>query len=309
MSKEKAEYKFHSRRGFIKTSGYLAGAALFSNLTACAPKLPAGNKVPLYAHLWVYASRYPPNWDCTPILDEVFSELKYAGLQGVEMMEVQFRHNDVVARLKELIQKYSLPVTGTSYNAPMWKKDESNKILEDVALVTERLSAVGGTILGITVGDARHKKTEEELDTQGEVLKKIISVCTKNKVEPNLHNHTFEVVDNMHDLKGTMERVPELKLGPDLNWLVRGGVDPVWFIKTYGHKMMYMHIRDQDAAGKWTEAVGEGVIDFPAIAGALKEVNYKGRAAIELAFDKPPVNPVKEDWRKSRDYVKKVFGW
>jgi sugar phosphate isomerase/epimerase len=309
MAKNSAPYNNYSRRYFLKTSSYLAGAALFTNLAGCAAKIPAGNKVPLYAHLWVYASRYPPNWDCTPILDEVFSELKYAGLQGVEMMEIHFRHDDIVSRLKELIQKYSLPVTGTSYNGNMWKKSEGQKILEDVELVTQRLNAVGGTMLGITVGDAKHIKTEEELDTQGELLKKIISVCAKNKIEPNLHNHTFEVNNNMHDFKGIISRVPELKLGPDLNWLVRGGVDPVWFIKTYGHKMVYMHIRDQDAKGLWTETVGEGVMDFTAIAKALKEINYKGKAAIELAFDKPPVNPVKEDWKKSRDYVKKVFGW
>jgi sugar phosphate isomerase/epimerase len=73
--------------------------------------------------------------------------------------------------------------------------------------------------------------------------------------------------------------------------------------------MVYMHIRDQDADGKWTEAVGEGVMNFPAIARALKDINYKGKAAIELAFDKPAVNPVREDWKKSRQYVKKVFGW
>ncbi len=70
-----------------------------------------------------------------------------------------------------------------------------------------------------------------------------------------------------------------------------------------------MHIRDQKADGKWTEAVGEGVIDFPAIAKALKEINFKGKAAIELAFDAPPVRTVREDWKLSREYVRKVFGW
>lgn len=54
--------------------------------------------------------------------------------------------------------------------------------------------------------------------------------------------------------------------------------------------------------------MGEGVIDFPAIAKALKEINYNGKAAIELAFDEPSKNPVREDWKKSREYVRKVFG-
>jgi sugar phosphate isomerase/epimerase len=301
----------YSRRNFLKTAGGIAGASLFSNFINKDLFATKNNiaKVPVYAHLWVYASRYPPDWDCTPILDDIFGDLKYAGLEGVELMEVLLRHNDAVPRLNDLIQKYQLPVTGTSYYGDMWNKNNHQKILEDIDLVVERLHLVGGTMLGITVGDAKHIKTEEELDAQAELLKKIMVVCNKNKVEPNIHNHTFEVTNNLYDLKGILERIPGIKLGPDLNWLVRAGVDPVWFIKTYGHQMVYMHIRDQRADGKWTEAVGEGVINFPAIAKALKEVNYKGKAAIELAFDEPPKNPVKEDWKKSRDYVRKVFGW
>ncbi len=303
--------RMKSRRNFIKTAGSLTGGFMLNGLIN---EKSFGNNysshtVPLYAHLWVYASRYPPDWDCTPILKDVFSDLKYAGFQGVELMEIILRHDDAVTRLRELTQKYFLPVTGTSYNANMWKKDEHQKILEDIELVVERLHAAGGTMLGITVGDAKHVKTEDELDAQAELLKKIIAVCDKNKVEPNLHNHTFEVTNGLHDLKGTLERIPGIKLGPDLNWLVRGGVDPVWFIKTYGQQMVYMHIRDQKSDGKWTEAVGEGVTDFAAIAKALKDINYKGRAAVELAFEGPPKVGVAENWKTSRVYVKKIFGW
>lgn len=300
-----------SRRKFIKTTGSLAGAAMLSSLLNKNywEKEPTSYKIPLYGHLWVYASRYPPNWDCTPILDDVFSDLKYAGLQGVELMEIILKQTDAVARLNDLVGKYSLPVIGTSYYADMWNKNKQQQILEDVEKVIERLHAAGGNMLGITVGDAKRVKTEEELDVQAELLKKITIVCVKYQVEPNLHNHTFEVANDMHDLKGTLKRIPDIKLGPDLNWLIRGGIDPVWFINTYGDQIVFMHIRDQDSQGKWTETVGEGVTDFKAIAKALEKINYKGKAAIELAFDKPPVHPLKEDWKKSAKYVKKVFDW
>lgn len=303
--------RMRSRRSFIGTAGSLTAGLILGNLVhqAAFAKNLFSPQIPLYAHCWVYASRYPPDWDCTPILNDVFSDLKYAGFPGVELMEIILRHDDAVTRLTDLIHTYSLPVTGTSYNANMWHKEEHQKILEDIELIVERLHQVGGTMLGITVGDAQHVKTEDELDAQAEILKKIMAVCNKNKVEPNLHNHTFEVTNGLHDLKGTLKRIPDIKLGPDLNWLIRGGVDPVWFIKTYGHQIVYMHIRDQKANGKWTEAVGEGVTDFPAIAKALKEINYKGKAAVELAFDSPPTRAVKEDWKQSRNYVKKVFGW
>jgi len=259
--------------------------------------------------LWVYASKFPPDWDCTPVLDTVFSDLKYAGYAKVEIMESILKHEGSVQRLNELIDKYNFPVGGTSYYGDMWNKEQQQFVLEDIESVIEKLHKVGGKMIGLTVGDAHHVKTEDELDVQADTLKKIFSICLKYNIQPNLHNHTFEVENNMHDLKGSLARIPDAKLGPDLNWLIRGGVDPVWFIKTYGHQMVYMHIRDQRADGRWTEAVGDGVTDFPAIAKALKEINYKGKAAVELAFDQPPVRPVREDWKISRDYVRKVFGW
>jgi sugar phosphate isomerase/epimerase len=296
-----------SRREFLKKSMSVVGSvAVWGNSAAQSPD---SRDVQVCGHLWVYASRYPPNWDSTPVLEGVFKDFKYAGIEGLELMEVNLRHDDFVQRAKDLIGKHGVPITGSSYSGNMWNRAEHNKIIDDVELVLQRLHQVGGDMLGITVGDARRKKTEAELDAQAELLKSIMKVCDKNKVIPNIHNHTFEVANEMHDLKGIISRIPDIKLGPDLNWLVRGGVDPVWFIRNYGKQMVYMHIRDQNAEGKWTEAVGEGVTNFPAIANALKEIDYSGRAAIELAFEAPPVNEVRDSWKKSRAYVKEIFGW
>jgi sugar phosphate isomerase/epimerase len=301
----------NTRRNFLKNTGYAAGAAM---LASVLPKdlfavVNPNNQVPVSGHLWVYASKYPPDWDCTPIMETVFSDFKYAGMQGVEVMEPHLRHKDAVPYFKELIHKYSMPVTGSSYYGDMWDKNKKQYLIDDVSLVVERLHQIGANNFGITVGDAARPKTEPELDAQADLLKEIINICDKNNIVGFLHNHTFEVNNGMHDLKGTLARIPDIKLGPDMNWLIRGGVDPVWFIETYGHQMVYLHIRDQYADGKWTEYVGQGVTDFPAIAKALHKINFKGRAAIELAFDTDPVNLVREDWKISRQYVSKVFGW
>ena len=300
-----------SRRFFLRTSAGLVGAAVTGSLVPFrASSHPVfDHQVPLSGHLWVYASKFPPDWDCTPILDQVFSDFRYADYQGVELMESNLRHGDAVTRIKDLIEKHEMPVTGTSYYGDMWDRTRHPEILEDAELVLERLHQLGGSTMGITVGDAGRIKTEKELDDQADLLKRILKICKKNKIQPNLHNHTFEVENDLHDFKGTLERVPEMRLGPDINWLIRGGVDPVWFINTYGDRMVYLHLRDQGSDGRWTRAVGEGVTDFPAIADALKKAKFKGRAAVELAFETPPEGEVKEDWKKSREYVRTVFGW
>lgn len=299
----------YSRRKFLKTSACLTGSAVLGSFLPDNLFGTSGSEVSLSGHLWVYASKFPPDWDCTPILEQVFKDFRIAGLEGVEVMESNLRHDDVVTRVGDLIQKYDLPVTGSSYYGDMWNRKEHQRILDDVEVVVERLGKLGGSTFGVTVGDAGRMKTEAELDAQADILKKVIRICEKHGIEPNMHNHTYEVENDLHDLKGTLARVPDIKLGPDLNWLIRGGVDPVWFINEYGDRMVYLHIRDQDSDGNWTKTVGEGVTDFHAIARALEDAGFKGRAAVELAFEEPPDEPVQQYWKESREYVKKVFGW
>jgi sugar phosphate isomerase/epimerase len=303
-----------SRRSFIKKSSYgVAGTFFLPNLMMGLPNNSTiKNSIKINAHLWVYASKYPPNWDCTPVLETVFSDLSYAGIDGIELMAVNLRHDNVVENINNLIEKYKLPVSGSSYGlGNMWDKNKHQEILDDINIIIPRLSQVKGKTFGISVGGADHLKTENELDTQADLLKKILIICEANGIEANLHNHTYEVENGMHDLKGTLKRIPDIKLGPDLNWLIRAGVDPVEFINTYGKQITYLHIRDQYKDGTWTEYVGQGVTNFPAIAKALHTQNFNGQVAIELAFPDnfTPVNPLKKDWQKSLTYVKETFGW
>jgi sugar phosphate isomerase/epimerase len=301
------------RRDFLKKSSLcLAGIFLPASFHKQAlAKALTPFKAKISAHLWVYASAHPPTWDATPDLEKIFSDLHLAGYDGLELMDVILKHDDAVEHLSRLQKQFDLPVTGSSYSAAMWDATKHDEILSDVTLVVKRLGQLGGKTLGISVGAAGRAKTEAEFDAQAKILRSIVTLCGDSGVVANLHNHTYEVENGMHDLKGTLARIPDMKLGPDLNWLVRANVDPVAFIKTYGKQIVYLHIRDQYQNGVWTEYVGEGVTDFPAIAQALRSVNFRGRAAVELAFpdNYVPKYTLTEDWKRSRQYIQTVFGW
>ncbi|AHM61155.1 hypothetical protein D770_14505 [Flammeovirgaceae bacterium 311] len=297
----------HSRRDFIKTTASIGCGALLANLWPGDLLAAVSSKIRLSGQLWVYASRYPPNWDCTPILEEIFSDFQYAGLPGVEIIGQLLRHADVVERIGALSEKYGVAVTGSAIGGEMWNREKHQMILEDVEPIIERLHRLGGATFSMNVGNPNRRKTDKELDAQADLLKRIIKICEQKEIQANLHNHDFEMKEDLYEFKGIIDRVPELKLGPDINWLVRAGIDPVYFIETYGHKIVHLHIRDQHANGKWSEAVGEGVTDFRAIAKALRKANFQGRAVVELDFDDPPVRPVKENLRISAAYVKKVL--
>ncbi|WP_084598198.1 sugar phosphate isomerase/epimerase family protein [Flagellimonas lutaonensis] len=305
-----------NRRNFLKQTGKtVLGSLLLPQVLRSSNigYIVDESHVKLCGHLWVYASKFPPNWDCTPVLDTVFQDMAYAGLYGVELMEVLLRPDDAVRRIANLKAKHNIKVSGSSYGVgfQMCDAQQHKKILEDIHLVVPRLAALGGETFGISVGSVNRLKTEKELDAQAHILKQVFKICQDNGIQPNLHNYTYEVENDLHDLKGTLARLPDAKLGPDLNWLIRAGVSPVDFINTYGDRIVYLHIRDQYADGTWTEYVGQGDTDFKAIAQALEKQKFSGKAAIELAFpnDFEPENPLKEDWKMSREFVQETFGW
>lgn len=308
------QQKSISRRGFISKTTQASAAIFISPQISFRKQQPSSSSldIPIYAHLWVYASKFPPNWDCTPNLETVFSDLSYAGIQGLELMEANLRHQDAVSRIGELIKKYSLPVSGSSYGVglKLFDKKQHADIMADIQIIIPRLNKLGGKTFGISVGHSDKPKSEAQFDAQAEILQKIEVICNDHGIIANLHNHTYEVENDLHDLKGTLVRLPDFKLGPDVNWLIRAGVNPVDFIHTYGNQIVYLHLRDQYDDGIWTEYLGQGATDFKSISEALKEVGFDGQAAIELAFpnDFNPKNALKEDWKMSREYVQNIFG-
>ncbi len=305
----------------MKRRHFLAGAGVSAfSLAVFSPRLleaaeanraaSAGKKVIVGGHPWVYAATQP-NYDITSILPSIFEDMSYAGLDGIELMHTALRPKEAVDRIGELSRKNHLPVIGMSFGGAMWDHAQHQAVLDDAELLVPRLSSLGGRTLGTSVGAAPKRKTEQQLDDQAELLHKLMALCQKHGVVLNLHNHTYEVADNLHDLKGTLARIPGVKLGPDLNWLVRGGVDPVGFIRQYGRQIVFLHLRDQKKDGRWSEGMGDGDTDFAAIGRALREVGFAGDAVIELAHERGfrPTRPLRETWKLSRAFVKRTLGY
>ena len=305
-----------SRRRFLETAAAAASAVAAgrpAGVSCAAPENPKkSRKVIVGAHPWVYAATQPDR-DITPILDQIFADMRYAGMEGIELMHTALRAADAVDRIGRLSEKHGLPVIGTSFGGAMWDRRQHGAILDDAALVVPRLAKLGGRTLGTSVGatPGRKPKTPQQLDDQAELLAKLIPLCLEHGVVVNLHNHTYEVENDQHDLRGTLARIPNVKLGPDLNWLVRGGVDPVEFIHQHRDRIVFLHLRDQKADGTWSEAMGEGDMDYAAIGRALEEIHFTGDAVIELAHERgfEPTRPLRESLKMSRRYVKETLGY
>jgi len=302
------------RREFIQNTSFSLVAL---SMTRAANSVSPGKEYNLMeiksvgAHVWVYAAGLP-GYDVSPVLSQIFSDVSYAGFDGVETMEQPLRSDVYTKQIKELTDQYKIKLTGSSYGADMWDKNKHNEIYEDVDLIFTNMASVGGRTFGVSVGEpAGRQKTEEEFDNQATLLRRLISLGEEKGIILNLHNHTAEVENNMYDLQGTLKRIPDVKLGPDLNWLLRAGINPVSFLREFREQIVFMHLRDQLSNGKWPESMGEGDVDFKEISDVLKEIDFRGDVIIELAHEDGFVRtrPLRESLKMSRDFMRETMGF
>lgn len=296
-----------SRRRFLDaTVAGCAGLGLRAALGSETRKVVVGGCA------WIHALDQP-KYDITPILDAVFADMEYAGMEGIEVMQTTLRPENAVERLGALVEKHQMPVIGASFVGAMWDRRRHGEILEEAEMVITRLGKLGADHLGITVGapqGAKVPKTPQQFDDQADVLRKLMAICAKHGVVADLHNHTYEVKDDQFDLRNTLKRIPDIKLGPDLGWLQEAGIDPASFIRQHGKRLVFLHLRDHKADGTFAEAMGEGDMNHAEIAKALQEVDFSGYAVIELATRPGQrTRPVRESLKISRQYIAKVMGF
>ena len=302
-----------SRRTFLKYAGNLTlGAALIPVLKR--PAFPfdqtKSREVLVGAHPWIYTASLGDH-DITPILETIFQDMIYAGMDGIEMMEQPLRSHQVTLQIQDLVNKYGLPVIGTTYEADMWDKSRHAGIVDDVDLITDNLGRLEGRTMGISVGLAPEKKSNRQLDDQAELVRQLISMCQLKGITLHFHNHGYTVENDMYDLKEMLKRIPDLKLGPDIGGLVEAGVNPEKFIKQYEEKIVFYHLSDLNENGLHSESIGEGDIDLKLIGKTIRKVKFSGDLIIELKYDEgfEPTRPIRDSLRMSREHIRNNLGY
>jgi sugar phosphate isomerase/epimerase len=119
-----------------------------------------------------------------------------------------------------------------------------------------------------------------------------------------IHNHWWEyqLVEGRYPYQVMLELLdPGIELEIDTYWVKTGGVDPVAAIQESGKRATLLHIKDGPAVTtEPMQAIGEGVMDFPAILKVAAHVEWLivelDRCATDMA----------EAVAKSVKYLKKI---
>lgn len=124
-------------------------------------------------------------------------------------------------------------------------------------------------------------ENENELNELTDKLKDIATKLKEKGLNLYYHNHDheFELIHNKFGLDQLYSSLDEslLKMELDTHWVRRAGIDPVEYMKKYGHRCSLVHIKDMiDVDGeKDFAAIGEGTMNISAIIDTANKIGAK----------------------------------
>lgn len=290
------------RREFLAT---LSCAPLAAGASGYEPVLAAQ----AYVFSQVYEMHEQKIQDHYP---EVFETLKGAGFHTVELVS-QFFDADVASNNSQSLMLARLKCPIVYYGGEMHTADGAKKTTEAVLALAKRVKAVSPLeFINFNANPKPNKepKTDAELAFQAEGLNKLGKDLKKHGVRLMIHQHDAEMAQNAREwramLKNTEAKLVDFCL--DVDWVVRGGQDPMTLLKEAGPRLAALHLRNSKQ-GVWTETFGAGDIDYAPVAEFLKQQSFKGYLVVELAYEKKTemTLSLEHNLRISREYAEKVF--
>jgi len=166
---------------------------------------------------------------------------------------------------------------------------------------------------------------EEEWDQMMGHFKGLAERAKSYGVRPVMHPHCGGYIEFGDEIDRLAEAIPNDLAGLvlDTGHLQYAGMDPVEWLRKYKDRLDYVHFKDIDpnvygevmnehirffdgcAKGSMCP-IGQGMIDYKAVAKVLDEINYHGYITIEQECDPRNVDSSLKNVKASVDFLKKI---
>jgi sugar phosphate isomerase/epimerase len=180
-----------------------------------------------------------------------------AGYQGVEFAGY---FNNTPDQLQALLAKYKLKAVSTHAGLPRFE----SAFDEELAYAKT---------LGYKLIVCPYIKCDSKENTirDAKVLETCAQKAAKEGIIVGYHNHSHEFVkyDGRYAMDILLETAPSVKFEPDVFWVANAGIDPVEYLTPLAKagRVCAVHAKEIAKQGKDNVYIGEGKIDFKAIAG------------------------------------------
>jgi inosose dehydratase len=250
---------------------------------------------------------------------QAIDDIAALGFTGIQLRANAVKEFSSPAELRELLEKRQLRMVAlSSGNLRIDPSLEAEEIARHTANA-RFVHDVGGLYLQVI--DERPKGrpiTAEDYSRLGRLLTKLGKRTADLGVSLGYHNHmgtlgeTPDAVDQI--LHASDPRYVKLEL--DIAHYLQGGGNPAQAIETYAERLLFLHLKDVETTRTAANAnpsyrfveLGRGRMDLPAVFDALRKINFRGWAIVELDSVPGAIRTPKDSAAISKEYLEKRLG-
>ncbi len=304
-----------SRREFVKNATLAGGAMVVGAKTSFARQRERNE-------LYLACNQYPwtvfyrrDNRDFNKELDAGLGELAGCTLDGYEPLA---NNPQEIERLVPLLKKHRLEMRSLYVNSTLHERAKADESIEAVLAIARKAKEIGTKIIVTNPSPIRwggpENKDDAQLKVQAAALEKLGRELRSLGLILAYHNHDIELRNAAREFHHMMVGTDpaDVTLCLDAHWVYRGAGNSAValfdILKLYGSRITELHLR-QSKENIWTEAFGEGDIDYPAIAKHLLKINVRPHLVLEQAVESgsPKTMSTVEAFQKSSQYARRVF--
>lgn len=240
---------------------------------------------------------------------EVLGSLADSGYDGIEgFLELPAIKEGSLGRW---LKEYRLQMPIAYANSLLHDPTISEKSIGTVVALAQSAADAGLKYVDINPEPSDHEKSQSEISCEITSIVKLSRHLRDLGLTLTIHYHDEMMQSQARELHDILDNTdPELvKLTLDFHWAFRAGVDPIELLQQYTSRVAALHLRNS-VNGIWTEALGDGEIDYKRVATILKAAHWSGLIIVELANESgmPSNQLVDKNHSISRNYVREIFG-
>jgi inosose dehydratase len=300
-----------SRREFLRGFSILAAGGMCGlpqQLWARA-KAQSGNGALIGSNVYgwgQYAQREGRKLD----LEGVLSALRDCGYDYLEYY-LDVDHPEANARFAEQSRARGLQPVSLYAGARVHEAGLAGAVVKTLLTAAKVCGQAGFQVLSCNAEPIGREKTDAELKTQAAALSDLGAGLNELGLRLGVHQHLPEMAEHGREFHYIFNHTKPDIVGwcYDVHWVWKGGVAPLTALREYGNRVVTWHLR-QSRNGIWWEDLDTGDIDYAAVARYARRHHLARRFSVELALEPGTkiTRSVVENHRRSREFVRKVFG-
>ena len=250
---------------------------------------------------------------------QAIDDIAAVGFHGIQLRSNSIAEFGSPAAVRDLLSQRELKFVALSSGNLLSDPAVSKKSIAEHTAHAKFLRDAGGLYLQVI--DSRPKNravSPADYKQLGKALTELGKRTADLGISLGYHNHMGSLGERPEELDQIMAasdpRYAKLEL--DIAHYFQGGGDPVKAIEKFGDRLLFMHIKDVERlpegkdpqhSYRWVE-LGHGLVDVPAVFDALRKVNFRGWAVVELDGVPDNAHSPKEAAAANKQYLQDKLG-